>query len=404
MTAEKRTQKLLRESIADVHAGRLERARANLLKVLEQAPDLEDAWWWLSRATEDTAEQQRALQKVVALNPDHDGALARLVGLRLKGLPAAPAPPPAASPADDWAERLPQAPLEDDDGTDNPYQCPFCGKPTGTDDKRCPHCRGHLYRRVALSGNSETLRRLQLMLGLSMAVGLLELAAPLLAQGFRQGEATPANYELLLALPGVEAFLGNFLRMAPAIIDLLLKTLAARAVVFVLLILGLRARWRLAYYAAMLGVAVDVLFSSYLLVAGYLGWAGVLLNIALTAAAGLMLFAVSYEFAVNHERLLVRPDSSARGPVDFFRRGHAYRRQGMWAMAVAQWRKAVGLAPHETTYYKDLGIGYAHIGRFDRSLRALHEARRRQPNSAELEEVIALVEAQAQQRGTGPAH
>jgi tetratricopeptide (TPR) repeat protein len=200
----------------------------------------------------------------------------------------------------------------------------------------------------------------------------------------------------------VQSFLGEFLSLAPATVDLLLKSLLVRTTVYVVLILGLRARWRLAYYGTMLGMLADVLFSLYLLVEGYLGWAGLLLNMVLALGAALILFAVSYEFAVNHERVLVRPDGQARGPHDYYRRGHVYRRQGMWAMAVAQWRKAVGLAPHVPVYYKDLGLGYAQIGRYDRSLRALHEARRQSPEPDELDQIIALVEAKAEQERGRP--
>jgi tetratricopeptide (TPR) repeat protein len=248
---------------------------------------------------------------------------------------------------------------------------------------------------VAVSVNSETLRRLQLVLGIGLAVGILELAAPLLALGYRQGNAVPANYAALTAVPGVASFLGNFLSLAPAPTELLLRLLGLRAAVFVLLILGLRARWQVAYYGTMLAVVADLGLSVYLLMGGHLGWAALLLNMVLSASAGLMLFAVSYEFAVNDERLLVKPDPGARGPLDFYRRGHAYRRQGMWAMAVAQWRQAVGLAPRMPEYYKDLGIGYAQIGRYERSLRALREARRQAPDPAEIDQVMALVEAKA---------
>ena len=398
MAVDKRTQKWLREGITAVRRGQRERARTLLRQVLEQEAGSAEAWWWLSQAAGDPAEQQHALQRVVALNPDHPEAHARLVELRLQRLPAASAAPTPAPPEPDvWADNLPGVPLEADDGVDNPFQCPYCGQPTGSDDRRCPHCRAGLYRRVAVSRSSDALRRLQLVLGIGLGAGILELAAPLLALGYRQGTAAPANYELLLAVPGVQSFLGNFLSLAPATIDLLLKSLLVRTALYVVLILGLRARWRLAYYGTMLGMLADVLFSVYLLVAGHLGWAGLLLNMVLALGAALILFAVSYEFAVNHERLLVRPDGHARGPQDYYRRGHAYRRQGMWAMAVAQWRKAVGLAPHVPVYYKDLGLGYAQIGRYDRSLRALHEARRQSPEPEELDQIIALVEARAQQ-------
>jgi Flp pilus assembly protein TadD len=68
----------------------------------------------------------------------------------------------------------------------------------------------------------------------------------------------------------------------------------------------------------------------------------------------------------------------------------------MWALAVAQWRKAVGLAPKEVVYYKDLGIGYAQIRRYARSLRVLEEARRQAPQDQSIPEIIALVRTQAE--------
>ena len=395
MAMDKRTQKRLREGIAAVRAGRRERGLALLRQVLEQAADSEEAWWWLSQATDDLAERQQALQQVVALNPQHPEARARLIDVRLQRLPEA-APAPRAPEPDAWSSQLPHVPLEAEDGIDNPFQCPYCGVPTGSHDHRCGACRGSLYRRVTRTDNSEPLRRLQLWLGIGLALGVLELATPLMAQVSRQGGAAPANLAALLAFAGVEPFLGNFLRMTPATIDWLLKALLVRTAVFVVLILGLRARWRLAYYGTMLGVLADVLFSLYLLTSGYLGWAGVLLNLAVSFGAGLLLFAVSYDFAVNHERVLVRPDSAAHSAADYYRRGHAYRQRGMWALAVAQWRKAVGLAPRQAEYYRDLGLGYAQIGRYDRSLRALHEAQRQSSDPAEVGRIIALVEAQAQ--------
>lgn len=398
MVMDRRTGKRLRDGIAAVKQGNRKRGRVLLREVLEQAGDVEEAWWWFSQTCDDPVERQRALQRVVALNPDHAEAQAGLLALRLQRLPTTG--DLSAGPA--WSQVLPDVPLEAEDGIDNPYQCPYCGEPTGTDDRRCPQCRGGLYRRVTVSGNSEPLRRLQLFLGIGLALGLLELISPLLAQAYRQGGTGSANLDLMLGIPGVVPFLGNFPVFTPPAIDLLLKVLAARTVALVLLILGLRARWRLAYYGSMLAVVADLLLNVYLLVQGYLGWAALLLNMAFSLGAGLMLFAVSYEFAVNHERVLVRPDPTARSPLDFYRRGHAYREQGMWAMAVAQWRKAVGLAPRQAEYYKHLGIGYAQIGRFERSLRALREGRRQAADPSELDQIIALVEARAQREKSLP--
>ena len=88
--------------------------------------------------------------------------------------------------------------------------------------------------------------------------------------------------------------------------------------------------------------------------------------------------------------------ASARSPLDFYKRGQQYRKRGMWAMAVAQWRKAVGLAPQVPGYYKQLGIGYAQIKRFDRSLRALEEANRQAPDDSQIGEIITMVRGQSE--------
>ncbi|MBN1967153.1 MAG: tetratricopeptide repeat protein, partial [Anaerolineae bacterium] len=65
-----------------------------------------------------------------------------------------------------------------------------------------------------------------------------------------------------------------------------------------------------------------------------------------------------------------------------------YQRQGMWAMAVAQYRAAVAAAPNRAEYYKSLGIGYNKLGRTERALKTFEQAARLDP--ADLE-VMALL-------------
>ena len=93
---------------------------------------------------------------------------------------------------------------------------------------------------------------------------------------------------------------------------------------------------------------------------------------------------------------MVKADPGARSPLDFYKRGQQYRKRGMWAMAVAQWRKAVGLAPQVPGYYKQLGIGYAQIKQFDRSLRSLEEANRQAPDDSQIDEIITMVRGQSE--------
>jgi tetratricopeptide (TPR) repeat protein len=190
--------------------------------------------------------------------------------------------------------------------------------------------------------------------------------------------------------------MGSFLQLAQPTAELLLKIYLARTGLLAAILLSLRLRWSLGYFAALIGAAADLLLSVYLLITGYLGAGGAVLNGAMALAIGIALFGLSHEFAITPQRVLVKPDTTARSALDFYQRGLRYRRRGMWALAVAQWRRAVGLAPQVPAYYKQLGLGYAQLKRFSRSLRALEQGRRLQPDDKDLVEIIALVKSRAE--------
>jgi len=290
---------------------------------------------------------------------------------------------------------LPQVPLEPDDGIDEPLQCVYCGKLTGEDDRTCPHCHQNLYwRKERQKEISEFLRMGLLLIGIMVAIGLIEALGPLFAVGATSW-GDQVNFSLLLQVFGVKELVGNFLKFPPAVAQTLVSVYLLQAGLLFFLLLGLSQRLSLAYYGTIILMIVDLLGSAYLAISGYLGWLGAAINVVFVLAILGLLFSADREFAVNEERLLTRPDMTARSALDFYKRGHHYRKLGMWSLAVAQWRKAVGLAPKEVQYYKDLGVGYAQIKRFDRSLRALEEAHHQAPNDSDVPEMIKLVRQQA---------
>lgn len=382
------TQRRLKDGIEAFRAGNQVRSRDLLLAVVQTDPDNEAAWWWLARAADGEHEHMRALEQVVRLNPAHAEAQAGLLALRQAQVAAQTRPP-------DWASLLPATPFEADDGVDDPYQCPYCGRPTAAEARRCPHCQGGLYVRVARTAGPGALQLVLLLLGMNLGLGLLELGAPLLALAAQQNAQQADALAGLQVVFGLALFLGDYLTLSAGAAWRLLQILLARTALLLAVLLGLRERWSLAYYAALLALLADGLVGLYLLITGYLGVGAAAANLLFTLATAVALFGLSNEFAVNEERILVRPDPAARSALDFYKRGHHYRQRGQWAQAVAQWRKAVGLAPQTVVYYKHLGIGYAQIKRFARSLRALEEARRQAPADAEVAEIIALVQAKA---------
>jgi tetratricopeptide (TPR) repeat protein len=379
-------QRLLKEAVEALKNGNRVRSRDLLLRVIGKDRDVEAAWWWLYQAVDEPQGQVRALENVLRLNPLHAEAQQALIALRHQKLSA---------PQPDWDSFLQAGAVDPDDGLDDQYQCPYCGQHTGLDDRRCPHCRGALYARVAPSGNSAALRLVELLLGISLAAGVIEMIGPVLALGAAQGTASAVTFRGLLQFAVVQVIFGNFLQLARPAATLVLEIYAVRAGLFAAILLGLRARWSLGFFVALIGAAGDLLLSAYLLVNGDVGVAGALLNGALALAVGISLFGLSDQFAIAPQRVLVKPNTAARGALDFYKLGHQYRRRGMWAMAVAQWRKAVGLAPSVPAYYKHLGIGYAQIKRYSRSLRVLEEGRHQAPDDHEIVEIIALVKSQA---------
>jgi hypothetical protein len=102
---------LLYEGALAVQQGRHAEGQALLLQVIERDEQNELAWLWLSGAMEDPADQQVALENVLAINPDNHAAQAGLSWLRQRygTLASAPVegdwtPPPPRS--DDDVEQL----------------------------------------------------------------------------------------------------------------------------------------------------------------------------------------------------------------------------------------------------------------------------------------------------------
>jgi tetratricopeptide (TPR) repeat protein len=383
-------QQLLQAGITALQRGERERGRELLLRVVEQDEQQESAWLWLSRAVDDPHDVETALENALALNPDNAEAKTRLLEIQRLGKASGG----AGASSDNWRSLLPHAPVEPEDGMDDPWQCVYCGRPTQETDRKCPHCGQSLYVNIRQSRDSEYLRWGLLLLGVLTALAVVQIGPPLLAVSAAQSE-NKTGFEIIRNIPGLVVALGDFLKLeaerAPALIDIF----GVRAALLAAALTGLSQRWALAYFAALVMLAADLILNGYLLFSGGIAVTGGLLNLLLVIGI-LALLAASYqEFMVVAQRLLTTPDVQLRSADAFYRRGHDYAQMGMRALAVAQWRKAVGLAPKEAAYYKTLGLGFAQIQRFERSLRALEEAHHQDPRDRDLPKIIALVKEQA---------
>ncbi len=398
-SASSELQSLLQAGIAALQRGERERGRALLLQVIERDEHHEQAWLWLSQAMDDPADAEVALENVLTLNPANAEARARLDQLRARPAVSAPAAPPAADP---WQGLLAGAPPEPDDGLDDPLQCVYCGRPTQAADRKCPHCGQALTMPVQPSHDSAFLRLGLLLLVINVGAGIVELAFPLLTvNAASTGAPTLGSLQLVQTFPGVTYLFSHFADFSAPVAGALATGLGLRVAGLGLLLLTLSQRWGWAYYLALGALVLDVLANIYLLFSGLLGPVAAVLNLGLGLALLYLIGASYQEFTVTWERLLTQPDPRAHSAAAFHKLGHDYSRAGMWALAVAQWRRAVGLAPKEAAYYKHLGLGYARIQRYARSLRTLEEAARRAPRDPDLPEIIALVRQQAERSQSG---
>ncbi len=407
-------ESLLQAGIAAIKRRNLSAGQKLLLKAVEKDDSQALAWLWLSVAVEAEADKEVALENVLTLDPGNPAALKRLSRLKRRQAqpPAsvavsapAPAPTVPAAPISATAY-LAGTPADLDDRLDDPFQCAFCGRLTAEADKVCAHCGRSLHVRAPRAEMSEFLRSALFLLSLAAALGALEMAVPVLAQIALQPQSR-GFFEMLLKIPGLVLLAGDFMqpRWTPALAQTLLVGLGVRCGVLACLLLGLFQRWRAVYYPAFGVLIIDLGWSVFALSQGYLGVVLCLLSGLLSLGTLVLLGGADREFAVVWERRWTRPDPQAHSAADFYRRGVAYSQAGLWALAVAQWRKAVGLAPQNAHYYKDLGIGLAQIEHFDRGLRMLAEAQRQAPDDAQIPQIIAVVREHLAKNGppTGPA-
>lgn len=105
---------LLYDGAVAVRAGRHSDAQGLLMQVIERDEENELAWLWLSGAVEDPADQQVALENVLAINPNSAPARQGLEYLRSHYGDLASGAAGAAATADDWVPPPPRDPDEVD--------------------------------------------------------------------------------------------------------------------------------------------------------------------------------------------------------------------------------------------------------------------------------------------------
>jgi hypothetical protein len=126
---------LLYEGALAVRAGRLADGQGLLLQVIERDEQNELAWLWLSGAMEDPADQQVALENVLAINPHNQAAHKGLVWLKARYGDLAP-----TSQSDEW---VPPPPRDEEEVSE--LACWQCGAALYSVAQFCWQCHAAVH-------------------------------------------------------------------------------------------------------------------------------------------------------------------------------------------------------------------------------------------------------------------
>ncbi|MBK9714233.1 MAG: tetratricopeptide repeat protein [Kouleothrix sp.] len=133
--------RMLYEGAVAVREGRHADAQGLLLQVIERDEQNEQAWLWLSGAMDDPADQQVALENVLAINTNNAVARQGLAWLRDRyGDLMAGAAAPAAAGADEWTPPPPRGADEVDE-----LACYQCGASVYSVAAFCWQCHAPIH-------------------------------------------------------------------------------------------------------------------------------------------------------------------------------------------------------------------------------------------------------------------
>ena len=436
---------MLQAGISAVQEGDKAQARTLLLQVVEQDDRIEQAWYWLSLAVEDASDKILALENVLVLNPEHEVAQSNLDWWRQRvryeredqpaqratkepvqeriaepGTPSTSDDPsdssgifaaatyssmqPATKPTLELGTPFLLSKDEDtqpeyatalgQDGAYDPNQCIYCGYLAAFEDRRCPDCKRKLVaprERTRFASNYLKSGRVVLILLTALVVFEFLLTYSIVRT---QDETLNLALDFLTNFIGYRLVFGDISSLDASVVVALVGSHALRVLLYIVVLTGLFVRLNFSYYLSILLLVAEVLFAGYRFTNDFSGLGILIISVVLELLGLYLIFASEQDFDVAEERVRCEPDKAAKSAKELSRRGYEYSQERKWGLAVAHFQGAVASMPEELQLYKQLALGYAQIGRYQRALRALEEAQRRQPQDTDSAELIAMVKDQ----------
>lgn len=279
------------------------------------------------------------------------------------------------------------------DEFDDPWLCPYCARPTDPADTVCPHCGKLLVlkTRVRRERSAWLWRGFFLQVyvafyALALPAGYLALAATL------EGLQNPFPY-----LP---LYVGASENAPPEIIALMLNIFPRWAFwgavsialfsVLMMVILIFRVPYGHLLYLLNAGMVLVASLAGIVFGAGWVKFLGGT-GVAVALFQLLITFNLWKDFSFDETRLKFTVDSGVKEAASLYLSGRDYARAGQWGKAVLHLRRAAAKHPANVGYWFALAVAYLNIHRPELAARALNEAEKVEPTSAELQKLRAEV-------------
>jgi tetratricopeptide (TPR) repeat protein len=401
----------LRDGIAAAKSGQRDQARELFMRVIEVDERNEQAWLWLSGVVDTDEDRLICLENVLTLNPENVRARAGLRWLQQRGVGVERAAEEALEGSASAVEDLPrtdeatwngqqlsvQVPHAQSDRIREPLDAParefltspepdlfmtpdgcvYCGLAVEVSDTRCPHCGGRLaikqFKREERSTIGYLLHAYWILLaGINLAdfflIGyvwmnidtipsVIQDALPFFVGPVVTGDAT------------VRAFIEP-----EQLVQVVRFTLLGLAILGGLDAVGLFLRRSLAHLLGLALIALHLVVGLALFALGFLGYVMVAFRGLLTVMLTVFMFNTIEDFAKEERREWLEPDRHLLNDADYYTRGRAYEKRGMWAKALLHWQRATAMRPGRDTYYAAMARAYAHLGRYEEALAQMDEA------------------------------
>lgn len=413
-------QSWLEAGIAAAKTGDRKQAYSLLRQVVDADEGNEKAWLWLSEVAE-TAENRRiCLENVLTLNPHNQVAkrgLAKLDG-EAQQIELADSPkttvrkeyqPISAAAAmlypdqqvKEWEWRDPTPNHQRNQvgyQTDTQYQdiwtqdvemCAYCAHEVQPEDKKCSKCQRPLfiwqYRYPTPSSHMHVLWVLLLGVGqLYLLQGIINIIST--------GNLITAVPSLLLTATFLLLAGGVYFRQSWAHTT----SIALLATLFLITVVTFLFRDELVQLNMdSLDPAIGALVGS--LANGFIVFIMLFQLITIIVSLVAAAFFAGPDFERHYMRHIAVVSKGLNDATQYHDAAQRLAKAGMWATAVLHWQRAAAKSPNQISYQRQLGIAYAKLGFYQRSLDVLQSALTITTNPVKQTELQQAIEAVQQQ-------